>query len=387
MAGKVAGGTAGAGATRAAAAAGAASADIGAVGEHFLIGLRPSPTLDARDRALLEDLRPAGVVLFKSNFRHDLPYVDWLPIHARLLEEVRAAIGRERILIAIDHEGGRVCRTPPPLTRFSYAAHWAARAADVGRAMGIELASLGINLSFAPVLDVHSNAANPVIGLRAFGETPERVIEAALPFMRALQGEGVLACGKHFPGHGDTDRDSHLELPVLKQDLAALGARELKPFEAAIHAGIPMLMTAHILLPAIDAQQPATLSERINRQLLREQLGFRGVIVSDDIGMQAVSRRFEDPAAAVQLLAAGADMLMVCAHWTDTERARGLARALLAAERAGVLEPQALEQSRRRIRALLARARQGAVAALPDAVFQSHRRAGALFAAETAEVI
>ncbi|HEY7928527.1 MAG TPA: hypothetical protein VID71_00860, partial [Steroidobacteraceae bacterium] len=111
--------------------------DIGAVGEHFLVGLRPSPTLDARDRALLGELRPAGVVLFKSNFRHDLPYLDWLPIWARLLEEVRAAIGRERILIAIDHEGGRVCRTPPPLTRFSYAAHWAAHASAVGRAMGI----------------------------------------------------------------------------------------------------------------------------------------------------------------------------------------------------------------------------------------------------------
>jgi beta-N-acetylhexosaminidase len=366
---------------------GAAGVDLGAVGEHFLIGLRPSPTLDARDRALLAELRPAGVVLFKSNFRHDLPYVDWLPIYGQLLEEVRAAIGRERILIAIDHEGGRVCRTPPPLTRFSYAAHWADQAAEVGRAVGVELASLGINLSFAPVLDIHSNAANPVIGLRAFGETPERVIEAALPFMRALQAEGVLACGKHFPGHGDTDRDSHLELPVLKQDLVALEARELKPFEAAIHAGIPMLMTAHILLPAIDAQEPATLSARINRQLLREQLGFGGVIITDDVGMHAVSRRFEDPAAVVQLFAAGADMLMICAHWTDTERARGFARALLAAERAGGLEPQALERSRRRIGALLAHARQGAVNALPDQVFQSHRRAGALFAAETAEVI
>ncbi|HTT03911.1 MAG TPA: beta-N-acetylhexosaminidase [Steroidobacteraceae bacterium] len=361
--------------------------DIGAVGEHFLVGLRPSTTLDARDRALLGELRPAGVVLFKSNFRHDLPYLDWLPIFARLLEEVRAAIGRERILIAIDHEGGRVCRTPPPLTRFSYAAHWAAQADAVGHAMGIELASLGINLSFAPVLDIHSNPINPVIGLRAFGETPERVAESALAFMGALQAEGVLACGKHFPGHGDTDSDSHQELPVLRQTLAALEARELKPFEAAIRAGIPMLMTAHILLPAIDREAPATLSTRINQTLLREQLGFRGVIVTDDIGMHAVSERFEDPAAAVQVFAAGADLLMVCAHWTDTDRCRGFARALLAAERTGHLAPELLESSRRRIRALLARARQGRVSPLPDQVFQSHRRAGALFAAETAEVI
>lgn len=361
--------------------------DIGAVGEHFLVGLRPTPALDARDRALLSELRPAGVVLFKSNFRHDLPYLDWLPLYARLVEEVREAIGRERILIAIDHEGGRVCRTPPPLTRFSYAAHWAAQASAVGHAMGIELASLGINLSFAPVLDVHSNPLNPVIGLRAFGETPERVTGPALAFMSALQAEGVLACGKHFPGHGDTDSDSHQELPVLRQDLAALEARELKPFEAAIRAGIPMLMTAHILLPAIDREAPATLSTRINQTLLRDQLGFRGVIVTDDIGMHAVSKRFEDPEAAVQVFAAGADLLMVCAHWTDTDRCRGFARTLLAAERTGQLPAERLESSRRRIRALLARARQGRVSPLPDQVFQSHRRAGALFAAETAEVI
>lgn len=361
--------------------------DIGAVGEHFLIGLRPTPTLDARDRALLAELRPAGVVLFKSNFRHDLPYIDWLPVLAHLLEEVRAAIGRERILIAIDHEGGRVCRTPAPLTRFSYAAHWAGQASAVGRAMGIELASLGVNVSFAPVLDIHSNPGNPVIGPRAFGKTPESVVASALPFMAALQAEGVLACGKHFPGHGDTDRDSHLELPVLRQDLAALQARELKPFEAAIRAGIPMLMTAHVLLPAIDAEAPATLSKRINQTLLREQLGFRGVIVTDDIGMHAVSQRFEDPAAAVQVFAAGADLLMVCAHWTDTDRCRGFARTLLAAERAGAIAPELLEASRRRIRALLSRARQAGVSPLPDPVFQSHRRAGALFAAETAEVI
>jgi len=363
------------------------SHDISAVGEHFLVGLRPSAVLDARDRALLAELRPAGVVLFKSNFRHDLPYREWLAVYARLLEDVRAAIARERILIAIDHEGGRVCRTPAPLTRFSYAAHWADQAEAVGRAMGAELASLGINLSFAPVLDIHSNPANPVIGQRAFGERAERVIAAALPFMAALQGQGVLACGKHFPGHGDTDRDSHLELPVLRQNLASLAARELKPFEAAIRAGIPMLMTAHVLLPAIDAHEPATLSPIINHTLLREQLGFQGVVVTDDIGMHAVSQRFEDPSAAVRVLAAGADLLMVCAHWTDTDRCRAFAQALLAAARAGTLSRQLLERSQGRIDSLLARARQAGVSELPDSVLQSHRRAGALFAADTAEVI
>lgn len=359
--------------------------DLSPVGDHFMVGLRPSVALDERDRALLEDLRPAGVVLFKSNFRHGAPYQEWLEAHARLIEDVRRAVAREHLFIAIDHEGGRVCRTPPPITRFSYAARWADRAAEVGRAMGRELASLGINLSFAPVLDIHSNPANPVIGLRAFGSTSEVVTRAALDFMWSLQDQGVLACGKHFPGHGDTSQDSHRELPVLKQDLEALYARELRPFAAAIGAGISMLMTSHMLLPNVDATDPVTLSPHFNQWLLRDKLRFSGVIVSDDIGMRAVSELFGDPQAAVRLLKAGADMLMVCSHFTDTERCRGFAEALLAACRAEEIPD--IAASRARIQRLLARTVEHPVSALPAQVFEEHRRAGPLFSAETAEVI
>src|ERR1700761_318581 len=149
--------------------------DISLVGEHFLIGLRPTPQLHERDRALLADLRPAGVILFKSNFEHDQPYEQWLETHRTLIDDVRNTIRRDRIFIGIDHEGGRVCRTPPPITRFAYAARWARQASSVGHAMGVELSSLGVNLNFAPVLDVHSNPANPVIGHRAFGTTAELV--------------------------------------------------------------------------------------------------------------------------------------------------------------------------------------------------------------------
>lgn len=251
--------------------------------------------------------------------------------------------------------------------------------------MGRELASLGINLSFAPVLDIHSNPANPVIGLRAFGNTSEVVIRAGLDFMKALQAEGVLACGKHFPGHGDTAQDSHRELPVLKQDLAALRARELQPFAAAIEAGIPMLMTSHILLPSVDAAGPVTLSARFNQQLLRDELKFAGVIISDDIGMHAVSQLFGDPQAAVRLIQAGADMLMVCSHFTDTERCRGFAEALQGAYERGEIAHAAA--SRARIQGLLARAAEHAVTALSAEVFEEHQRAGPLFAAQTAEVI
>ncbi|HEX4025059.1 MAG TPA: glycoside hydrolase family 3 N-terminal domain-containing protein [Steroidobacteraceae bacterium] len=364
-----------------------AEAHISSVGDHFLVGLRPSVTLHERDQALLRELRPAGVILYKSNFLHDAPYHEWLQAHARLVADIRGAIGRERIFIAIDHEGGRVCRTPAPITRFSYAASWAQQAGAIGSAMGRELSSLGINLNFAPVLDIHSNPANPVIGPRAFGETSEQVIGAALAFMSGLQAQQVLACGKHFPGHGDTDSDSHHELPVLHQTLRALRERELEPFAAAIRAGIAMIMTGHIMLPAVDALAPVTLSYRFNQQLLREQLGFGGVIVSDDVGMRAVSGLFADPAAAPKLICAGADMLMISAHWTDTDRCRGFARALIAAQDEGSMPAERSAQSRARVQALLGRAAQPAVTALPAEVFEQHRHSGALFQAQTVEVV
>jgi beta-N-acetylhexosaminidase len=361
--------------------------DISAAGDHFLIGLRPTPELHERDRALLADLRPAGVVLFKSNFQQDQPYEQWLPKLRKLIDDVRDTIRRERIFIGIDHEGGRVCRTPPPITRFSNAARWAEQAAAVGQAMGVELASLGVNLNFAPVLDIHSNPANPVIGKRAFGTTGEQVISAALAFMRALQAENVLACGKHFPGHGDTDTDSHRELPVLNRDLQGLRERELPPFRAAIEAGIPMMMTSHLLLPKLDPTDPVTLSRRFGQDILRGELGFKGIVVSDDIGMHAVSRLFDDPTAAVRLLLAGTDLMMVCSYFTDTDRCRGFAQAMLSAQQQGVISPEFDAQSRERIHSLLERAPQNTVHPLSADVFERHQSTGVLFTAETAEII
>lgn len=361
--------------------------DLSAVGDHFIVGLRPGAALGDRDRALLEDLRPAGVILYKSNFRHDAPYAAWLEGHAALVEAVRRAAGRERLYVGIDHEGGRVCRTPAPITRFSYAARWAGTAGAVGRAMGRELASLGVNLDFAPVLDIDSNPANPVIGERAFGRTAEAVEAAALPFIAALEAEGVRACGKHFPGHGDTRTDSHRELPVLDLDRAALEARELRPFRAAVAAGLGMVMTSHILFPAIDPDEPATLSPRLTRDLLRRDLGFEGVIVSDDVGMRAMDGRLDGPDAAARFLAAGHDMMMICTHLTDTERARGFARSLVEARARGALDEAALAASRERIRLHLAATPQNGVRALDERDFAEHRAAGALFGAETAEVV
>jgi beta-N-acetylhexosaminidase len=360
---------------------------IASVGNHFLIGLRPSPVLDERDRALLGDLRPAGVILFKSNFRHGLPYEDWLDSHARLITDIRAATGRARMFIAIDHEGGRVCRAPPPVTHFAYAARWAGQAARVGRAMGRELAALGVNLNFAPLLDIHTNPKNPVIGERAFGQTAKAVIAAALPFIEAMQAEKVIACGKHFPGHGDTSIDSHLALPALTLGLDSLRARELKPFAAAIEAGLHMIMTSHILCPAVDAHVPVTLSRRFVTGILRDGLGFAGVAVSDDIGMGAMEGFFDNPDAAVRLIESGSDMVMVCARFTDTGRARSFAQAILAAAEDGRLDRGLLARSRTRIENLLTRAATNEVACLPESVFRAHAGAGMLDEAATVGVV
>jgi len=361
--------------------------DLASVGDHFIIGLRPTPTLHPLDRDLLRDLRPAGVILYKSNFRHDLPYDEWVSNHAKLIADVRETIGRDRIFIGIDHEGGRVCRTPPPITRYAYARSWGAKSGAIGAAMGVELASLGINLGFAPVLDIDSNPQNPVIGARSFDTTPEGVIAKASAFAKQLEAKGVRACGKHFPGHGDTQVDSHYELPVIDATLDELRGGELLPFKAAVAAGFGMIMTSHILFKAIDSVWPATLSREITHGLLREELGFEGVIVSDDISMRAVSALFDNADAAVQFITAGNDLMMICAHWADTERARPLARRIIEGLHAGELNSRDLDRSKARIATMLESTDQNEVYRLSQDVFDAHAQAGPLYSDHTAEVI
>ncbi len=362
-------------------------AGLSSVGHHFFIGLRPTTCLHPDDRQLLRDLRPAGVILFKSNFLHDLTYTEWLDNQRSLIASIREAVGRDELFIAIDHEGGRVCRTPAPITRFTYAQQWEENTAEIGRAMAIELSSLGINLNFAPVLDIDSNPDNPVIGLRAFARTPDLVAKRACSFMRELESAGVRACGKHFPGHGDTRVDSHYQLPVLDLTVDELRRREIEPFAAAVAAGIGMIMTSHILFKDLDPISPATLSPRIVNELLRMELNFKGVVVSDDVGMRAVSSLFEHKAAAPRLLSAGSDMLMICAHWTSTERARFLANEILEARDSGELNHLKMEQSKDRIESMLHQAPQHSVSELPHEVLRQHATAGPLFNNPTVEVI
>jgi beta-N-acetylhexosaminidase len=256
--------------------------------------------------------------------------------------------------IAIDEEGGKVHRLPPPFTHFPAAAaigacndpHLAHRA---GRAVAAELALVGINLNFAPVLDVHSNPANPIIGARAFGADPRLVSAMSCAWMRGLRDGGVIPCGKHFPGHGDTDEDSHLALPVVTKSLARLQAVELPPFVEACRDGIEALMTAHVKFTALDPNHAVTLSEPIITGLLRHQLGYDGVVFSDDMEMKAVSDYYDPGAAAALAARAGVDAMLFC-H--DLEKAVQALEFLYAeAEKDPALRAR-VETSYRRVGAL-----------------------------------
>ena len=323
------------------------------VAQLFFVGI-PGPELDGTTREFLTEHPPAGIVLFRRNVRSAGQL-------RRLVAALHASGAGVPPLVSIDHEGGRVDRLPRPFTHFPPAAavglQGVRAAAAVGRAMGIELAAVGIDLDFAPVLDVCTNPRNRVIGDRAFATESERAARLALAFARGLQGAGVLACGKHFPGHGASTGDSHFVLPRVTRSRRALAAVDLVPFVRWIRAGFPAVMTSHVVYPAYDRRRPATLSPRISRDLLRGELGYRGVLFSDDLEMQAAAGRHPPGRLAVRALEAGCDMLLVCQS-VDTARA-----AMLGVEEAldaGRLDAQIVVGALARIhrlRAVLARLR------------------------------
>ncbi|MGE0240831.1 MAG: glycoside hydrolase family 3 protein [Parvibaculaceae bacterium] len=341
-------------------------------GHRFLIGLQQSPVLSDHDKRLLSVLQPAGVVLFRANFLSGAPYDEWLASHAKLLADVREYIGRDEILVTIDHEGGGVLRPPAPITNFAWAREWPGEAAAVGRAMGVELRHLGFNVNFAPVLDVNSNPANPVIGPRAFGTTPEAVVPPARQFLDALQAEGVLGCPKHFPGHGDAGVDSHYSLPVIDVDPATFRSRELAPFRQFTDAATRLFMTAHIVVPAIDPGTPATMSRIILTDILRGELGFKGVIVTDDLGMRAISGKLKTPETTLKIVDAGADLLCMCAYWADTALILEMIGHMTQGLKDGAIREASLRASFERISALLADVPQHPVARLADETYQQH---------------
>jgi beta-N-acetylhexosaminidase len=180
------------------------------------------------------------------------------------------------------------------------------------RRIGMELQRLGINLNLAPVLDVNTNPQNPVIGDRAFGADPDLVSRLGVAAIKGFQKGGIIPVGKHFPGHGDTSVDSHKGLPVVDHDLDRIRRVELRPFSAAIKSGLNVIMTAHVLYPRIDPDYPATLSKRVLKGILREDMGFDGVIITDDLNMKAITENYDFRDVVVLAVNAGVDILLIC---------------------------------------------------------------------------
>jgi beta-N-acetylhexosaminidase len=254
--------------------------------------------------------RIGGVILFSRNLR------DPHQVRGLVRTISRMAPADAPITIAIDQEGGRVQRLRAPWTQWPPMRQLGERdeletTRAVAGGLARELADLGIGLDFAPVVDVDTNPANPVIGDRSFSRDPARVAQHARAFIEAMQAAGVAACAKHFPGHGDTHADSHLELPRLPHDLDRLRAVELEPFRVAIDAEVASIMSAHVVFEAIDRKRPATLSPEV-MAILREELGYDGLVFSDDLEMKAVADHHRPDALVRGAIEAGIDALLVC---------------------------------------------------------------------------
>lgn len=280
----------------------------------------PEPPKETRD---LMRRGVGGAILFKRNLG--------TPAEIAGLCGLLKLEAQRPFLLCVDQEGGRVARllegfSAIPAMRCVGDLGDASIAEGVGRLLGEECRAVGFDLDFAPVVDVDSNPDNPVIGDRSFGPDSERCGRLGMALIRGLQGAGVAACAKHFPGHGDTHQDSHRTLPRLTHDLSRLRQVEFPPFEAAARAGVAGVMTAHVVFEALDPTLPATLSP-LALEPLRSELGFSGALISDDLEMAAITESWPLDEAAALAVTAGCDLLLVCHHAAEQSLAiEGLRR-------------------------------------------------------------
>src|SRR6187455_1156100 len=313
---------------------------------QLLIGSLPGQTVTTELRSLSRDFSLGGVVLFGRNIEAPEQV-------AELAHDTQQLVPSVPLWVSVDQEGGRVARLKAPFTEWPPMAVLGRRgdeglARRFAAALAAELRAVGITLDYAPVLDIHTNPNNPVIGDRAFSDDAAMVARLGAAIIDELQRQGVAACGKHFPGHGDTSVDSHLELPLVEHPPDRIRRVECVPFREAVRAEVAFMMTAHILVPALDEERPATLSPTIVTGMLREELGYQGVILSDDLEMKAIAKTYAVPEAAVQAIAAGCDGLLVCSGDVDLQ-AKTL-EALVYAVEQGRVPYKRLEDALSRLR-------------------------------------
>ncbi len=348
------------------------------VGQLFAVyfdGSYFSPALEQ----MITEYYIGGIIIFPRNLTSLMDL-------ARLISDAQqAAMTNDPaipLLVAADQEGWPIWRLPPGATIFlSNMAVGATNSVEDARLMAsimaTEMRAMGINMNLAPVMDVNSNPANPVIGIRSFGSSPDLVSRLGAAMIDTYQSNGIIATAKHFPGHGDTSMDSHLDLPLIEHDRARLEAVELLPFQAAISVGVDCIMTAHIHVAALDPEpdRPATLSPVILEGLLRKQMGFQGLIATDSLGMQGITNQYDLPTATVLAFQAGADLLLFGPDpgHPPSEQRVAYEKLLNLVER-GTISMTRLDDSVRRI--LLTKARRGLMDWQPEPLDQSLGRLG-----------
>ncbi|WP_188455999.1 beta-N-acetylhexosaminidase [Virgibacillus oceani] len=318
------------------------------IGQLIFAGIS-GEAMGAETKSLINTYKVGGIIFYKENLVNPKQTV-------KLLNQIKTTNENNDLplLLGIDQEGGQISRLPGDLmeipanerigelnnAQYSY---------EIGSLLGEQLRAFGFNLDFAPVLDVNSNPDNPVIGDRSFGSNPEIVGKLGTQTMKGIQSQHIISVVKHFPGHGDTSVDSHLQLPRVNKSIPELKSLELKPFEHAINNGADVVMIAHILLPKIDSENPATMSKRVITDMLRKQLDFNGVVITDDMTMKAITDNFDIARASVESIKAGSDIILV-AH--DYNKVVAVFEAIKSAVKSGELTEERIDESVSRIIAL-----------------------------------
>ena len=266
--------------------------------------------LNSRTEKLIAEQGIGGLILFERNYENPKQL-------KKLIADLQSLTAQNSppLFISVDQEGGRVARLKEPFTQFPPMCCLGEANSDdlayrFGLAMGKEMKAVGINMDYAPVLDVHSNPENPIIGKRAISSNPEVVARLGCKIIQGFKDAGTFPVGKHFPGHGDTSQDSHLTLPRVERNKESLEKIELVPFDQAFREGLDVIMTAHVVYPAWDKHSAATFSKYILNDLLRKEMQFQGLVMSDDLEIQAVTQTPEElPALAIN---AGVDLFLIC---------------------------------------------------------------------------
>ncbi|MBP2111039.1 beta-N-acetylhexosaminidase [Paenibacillus silagei] len=321
------------------------------IGQMLLVGIQ-GKTAGAEARKMIAEDKVGGIILYSNNVGSLKELVQL----TNALKQSNAG-NPAPLFMSVDQEGGKVSRLPDDYAAFpSNAAVGrgddAAAAGTMGKLLARAVKSSGFNMDFAPVLDINSNPDNPVIGDRSFGSNAELVTRLGIAEMQGLKREGVIPVVKHYPGHGDTSVDSHLELPVINKTEAQLAELEWLPFQAAIREKADAVMVAHILYPKLDPDKPASLSQVIIGQQLRGLMGYEGVVITDDMTMGAIVKNYSLPAAAVDTVLAGSDILLVAHEYKNEQAVRA---ALLDSVKNGRISEARIDESVYRILALKAK--------------------------------